>query len=72
MSGVCSECGCTEERPCVDLITGEPCYWADEEQTICSACAYPQEADPPLVELLSEGEAAMYIRAMRASGSGNG
>lgn len=36
--GTCSECGCTDERACVDEETGARCYWADEFRTLCSAC----------------------------------
>jgi hypothetical protein len=31
--GVCRYCGCTEARACP-----EGCEWADEDQTICTAC----------------------------------
>ena len=34
--GVCRMCGCTENRACLD--NGHPCAWADEEETLCSAC----------------------------------
>jgi len=37
--GVCQICGCTAKRACVlQNIFGEnePCYWADETETLCS------------------------------------
>lgn len=37
-AGVCRDCGCTHETPCVDGV-GQPCYWADDEHTLCTACA---------------------------------
>lgn len=36
---VCVACGCTDERACVDLVTGEPCHWV--EPGLCSGCACP-------------------------------
>jgi hypothetical protein len=39
ITGVCNECGCTEERGCpVGGPTGT-CFWVDEEKTLCSKCA---------------------------------
>jgi hypothetical protein len=37
--GVCNVCGCTETncRHCIER-TGEPCSWANEERTVCTAC----------------------------------
>ncbi len=40
--GVCRECGCTHGTPC--LTDGEPCAWADETETICTACASKKPA----------------------------
>lgn len=37
--GICRECRCTEDDPCIDEKTGETCAWADAEQTLCTACA---------------------------------
>lgn len=34
-SGVCRECGCTYDSPCMDP---GPCAWADEERTLCTSC----------------------------------
>jgi hypothetical protein len=36
---VCRECGCSDDAACVDVITGEPCGWANEEKTVCTVCA---------------------------------
>lgn len=38
--GVCRFCGCTDNdcRSCIER-TGAPCSWANDERTICSACA---------------------------------
>lgn len=38
-SGTCIHCGCTDYdcSQCIER-TGTPCYWANQEQTICSAC----------------------------------
>lgn len=35
--GICHECGCTEPNPCI--TGGEPCGWANHEQTLCDAPA---------------------------------
>lgn len=37
--GVCRVCGCTDRdcRSCIAL-TGEPCFWLDDQHTICSRC----------------------------------
>ncbi len=39
-SNVCMFCGCTDNncKVCIER-TGEPCYWINDEKTICSACA---------------------------------
>lgn len=34
--GVCRECGCTHDSPCMDP---EPCAWANEDRTLCTACS---------------------------------
>lgn len=38
--GKCADCGCTDDdcTQCVER-TGQPCYWANEEKTLCSSCA---------------------------------
>lgn len=33
--GICRECGCTDDRACVDP-EGRPCFWV--EDTLCSSC----------------------------------
>jgi ParB/RepB/Spo0J family partition protein len=35
-AGTCSKCGCTDTTPC--MLEGEPCAWANVDQTICSGC----------------------------------
>ena len=39
-SGNCIHCGCTDYdcSQCIER-TGTPCYWVNEEETICSACS---------------------------------
>jgi len=46
LSGVCRECGCTDEEPCVSEVPGfgdepcaEACAWADDAHTLCTRCA---------------------------------
>ena len=34
---VCRHCGCTEDEPCWDPLTGWPCHWVEED--LCSVCA---------------------------------
>jgi hypothetical protein len=44
---ICEGCGCSDNRPCVDPITEEPCSWI--EPGLCSACApedYPLPFTP--------------------------
>ena len=36
-SGVCRECGCTEDNACFHP-EHDACYWLDDEQTLCSHC----------------------------------
>ena len=36
--GICKVCGCTDDDPCWNPVNGT-CWWADEEQTLCSHCA---------------------------------
>ena len=38
--GTCRYCGCTFDNACP-----EGCEWVDDEQTICSACLQPAEAE---------------------------
>ena len=33
----CEVCGCTDDMACIDLTTGLPCHWAEED--LCSVCA---------------------------------
>lgn len=67
----CRACGCTEEEPCDDPVTGLPCYWI--EHNLCSCCSEfaasdGEEQDGPLVALYSEGEMNREIAARRAAG----
>lgn len=34
---VCSGCECTDDSPCHDEATGQPCYWIADD--MCSVCA---------------------------------
>lgn len=34
---ICKGCGCRDEMACIDLETGLPCHWAEED--LCSVCA---------------------------------
>jgi hypothetical protein len=45
LPGTCSECGCTDDRACVDDEDGVRCSWADPDRTICSFCAHAQQVD---------------------------
>ena len=38
MQGICQYCGCTENHACYSERLGS-CWWADEDQSICSHCA---------------------------------
>ncbi len=38
LPGTCSKCGCTDDNACEG-----GCAWADDEQTLCTACADPDE-----------------------------
>lgn len=44
--GKCAECGCTDDdcSQCIEK-TGAPCYWANDEKTLCSACT-PKHQTP--------------------------
>ena len=37
--GVCFQCGCTDDTPCIDPQVLDPCFWANDEETFCSWCA---------------------------------
>jgi hypothetical protein len=81
---VCLGCGCTDDNACVDEETGRTCTWfLDNEMDVCSFCAAiaiaMAEADErdvaersarPLVELVSDYEADLFIRNRRARGAG--
>jgi hypothetical protein len=36
--GICSSCGCADDNACADE-DGLPCWWVDDEHTLCSGCA---------------------------------
>lgn len=38
-SGICIQCGCKWDSPCINEIHGA-CWWVDEKETICSHCYY--------------------------------
>ncbi|MEQ1861865.1 MAG: hypothetical protein ABMA13_18255 [Chthoniobacteraceae bacterium] len=35
----CWRCGCMDDAPCVDLLTGEACAWTDGRRNFCTGCA---------------------------------
>jgi hypothetical protein len=43
-AGTCGVCGCTVDncQACV-AKTGLPCYWVNGDETLCSACAEPEQ-----------------------------
>lgn len=53
----CRVCGCTDDRACVDPVTGEPCHWVEDD--LCSACAereYVEQLErDPFVRKLRKG-----------------
>jgi hypothetical protein len=56
MSGICQVCGCTETdcRGCIER-TGEPCEWANEEHTLCTACVEPTIHNESIVSVAIDG-----------------
>lgn len=40
MKGTCQVCGCTNTdcSQCIEA-SGEPCFWVDDTQELCSRCA---------------------------------
>ena len=38
-TGLCRQCGCKWDSPCIDEIHGA-CWWVDATETICSHCYY--------------------------------
>jgi glycosyltransferase involved in cell wall biosynthesis len=69
LRGVCGACGCTDEAPCFDEMTGEPCAWAGSERDLCTFCAECGETRrEPLIIPCGEYEAQRYIEARRAPG----
>lgn len=36
--GVCKKCGCTFDNPCISMVNGSSCSWADRSHTLCSFC----------------------------------
>lgn len=61
LSGVCRICGCTDSRACL-VPAGEgrfdSCEWADEAETLCTACL-PQAPGETIIELATQEMAAM-------------
>ena len=47
LRGICRMCGCTDYdcRGCIER-TGEPCGWANEAHTLCTACLNDAEEMP--------------------------
>lgn len=48
--GQCVVCGCTWDNPCYAQHVG-PCWWVDEEKTLCSHCRYQILHHSPYDEL---------------------
>jgi hypothetical protein len=48
--GTCKKCGCTDNdcSQCIER-TGQPCYWIDENQDLCSACAEHKTTFRPIL-----------------------
>jgi hypothetical protein len=66
--GVCRECGCNEEMPCMgvnEFGDDATCAWTDESRTLCTACVPPERDDEPLVEIYSDAEASAFLREGR-------
>jgi hypothetical protein len=66
----CIVCGCTDQAACVDSETGETCGWSwwrpGDGKGMCTFCGETHIPEPPLVELVTESEADLFIRARRA------
>ncbi|MBP3037963.1 hypothetical protein J9303_00380 [Bacillaceae bacterium Marseille-Q3522] len=41
LRGVCRICGCTDDHACMTRFG--PCWWVDDDHTLCSACAELQQ-----------------------------
>lgn len=71
MPGVCTVCGCTDDRACVGP-GGEPCSWVPGTgHRLCSACEDPDDDEPPvsgwhLGALLGLGLVALGVAGMAA------
>jgi hypothetical protein len=76
----CTVCGCSEFAPCIDEATGETCAWIEflpgmveiNGGGMCSFCAENRAEEenfgldpPPLVELVSDYEADLFLRERR-------
>jgi len=79
MEGTCDNCGCTEQRACVSA-EGEPCWWIDAREDLCSQCAEMFLADQypvgmgaggvPLSDAHAIQELQQMVRALRRSLAG--
>jgi len=66
MKGICLKCDCTPERACA-VGPGEACWWIDEQEDLCSACAAQlMSADYALAPELPAAELVLVVRALRA------
>ena len=45
---VCRKCGCMDNTPCFDKVTGT-CWWVEED--LCSACATPAQIQNALNQM---------------------
>ena len=59
----CRECGCTEDRACVDYW-GDACTWSRRDPTVCSYCDENVPCDPggpPAVRAAFAGAGAQGV-----------
>lgn len=64
--GKCIRCGCTDEEACDH--DGSPCFWVDQEHTLCSACLTEEEVDH-LVSECRDPDAAPPLERVGPLGS---
>ncbi|MDF2854335.1 MAG: hypothetical protein K0Q87_186 [Neobacillus sp.] len=54
--GICKICGCTDDHACIK--EHGPCWWVDEDHTLCSGCVAALEEKESLG--LSERDCETY------------
>lgn len=65
---VCVGCGCTDDRACVDLLTGAPCYWVEPGLCSMCGCALP---GPNLTPAKLRADYELLMASARAGGDGD-